>query len=91
MPDTVEQPVVEHAPQGHDDTTLKGSTRARILVIPSDYIVLQESDYNIGAENDPKTFSQAMTCNQSMLWYNAMKEEMNSIALNGVWDLSSYL
>ena len=48
---------------------------------------LQESDYNVGAENDPKIFSQAMSCSESVLWYNAMKDEMNSMASNRVWDL----
>ena len=33
------------------------------VTIPSDYIVyLQESDYNIGSENDPETVDQAMSC-----------------------------
>ena len=40
---------------------------------------LQELDYNIGAENDPETFSQAMSFKES---YSAMKEEMNSMASN---------
>ena len=49
---------------------------------------LQESDCNnVGAENDPETFSQAMNCRESALWLNAMKDEMNSMASNGVWDL----
>ena len=43
---------------------------------------LQELDYNIGAENDPETFSQAMSSKESNLWYSAMKEEMNSMASN---------
>ena len=47
------------------------------LAVPSDYIVyLQESDYNMGAKNDPETFSQAIVCKESNLWNNAMKEEM---------------
>jgi hypothetical protein len=50
-------------------------------------VYLQESDYNIGAENDPESFSQAMSCKESELWYDAMKEEMNSIKSNEVWDL----
>ena len=30
--------------------------------IPSDYVVyIQESDYNIGVEHDPKMFSQAVS------------------------------
>ena len=48
---------------------------------------LQESDYNIGAKNDPKTISQAMSCRESNLWYNSMKEKMNSMTSNEVWDL----
>ena len=48
---------------------------------------LQESDYNIGVENDPETFSQAMSCKESNLWINAMKDELDSMASNQVWDL----
>ena len=46
---------------------------------------LQELDYNIGAENDPKTFSQAMSSKESNSWYSAMKEEMNYVTSNRVW------
>ena len=48
---------------------------------------LQECDYNVGAENDPETFSEAMSSNVSDLWYKAMKEEMDSMTSNKVWDL----
>jgi hypothetical protein len=47
-------------------------------------VYLQESDYNVGVENDPESFSQAMRCKESELWYDAMKEEMNSIKSNEV-------
>ncbi|KAL4355016.1 hypothetical protein GQ457_06G004800 [Hibiscus cannabinus] len=50
---------------------------------------LQESDYNIGAENDPESFSQAMSCNESKLWCDAMKDEMNSMKNNDVCNLVS--
>ena len=64
----------------------------RKLAIPSDYVVyLQELDYDIRAENDPKTFSQAISCKESNLWYDAMKDEMNSMASNGVWNLFKLL
>ena len=57
-------------------------------IIVSDYVVyLQELDYDIGAENDLETFSQAISCKESNLWYDAMKDEMNSMASNGVWNL----
>ena len=57
-PEIVEQPVKQRDPQENVDTTLRISTKARKTTIPSDYVVyLQESDYNIGAKNDPETFS----------------------------------
>ena len=60
----------------------------RKLAIPSDYVVyLQKLDYDIRVENDPKTFLQAISCKESNLWYDAMKDEMNSMASNGVWNL----
>ena len=84
----IEQQVDQQIPQENDEATLRRSTRVRKSSIPNDYIVyLQELDYNIGAENDPETFSQAMSSKESNSWYNAMKEEMNSMASNRVWDL----
>ena len=43
---------------------------------------LQETD--IGAENDPETCTQALSCKEPDLWYNAMKNELDSMK---VWDL----
>ena len=48
---------------------------------------LQEFAYNIGSENDPETFSQVMSCKQSDLWFNAMKDEISFMQSNGVLDL----
>uniref|UniRef100_A0A2N9J7I7 Integrase catalytic domain-containing protein n=1 Tax=Fagus sylvatica TaxID=28930 RepID=A0A2N9J7I7_FAGSY len=88
LPRTFEQRVEPHTSQEYDGTTLRRSIRPKRSAIPDDYVVyLQESDYNIGAKNDPEFFSQAMSCKESELWYNAMKEEMNSMKSNGVWDL----
>ena len=81
----VEQPVEQHDHQENVNTTLRRSTRARKTTIPSDYVVyLQEYDYNIGVENDPETFLQAISFKESNLWYDAMKDEMNYMASNGV-------
>ena len=52
---------------------------------------LQESDYNIGAKNDHESVSQTMNSKELYLWYDAMKEEMNSMSSNGVWDLVELL
>ena len=84
----IEHQVDQQIPQENDEATLRRSTRVRKSPIPNDYIVyLQELDYNIGAENDPETFSQAMSSKESNLWYNSMKGEMSSKASNRVWDL----
>ena len=40
-------------------------------------VYLQEFD--IGVENDPESFSQVMNSKKFELWYNVMKEEMNSM------------
>ena len=76
---------MEHAFQKDDEATLKRSIRIRKSTIPNDYIVyLKESDYNIGAENDSKTFSQGVSCSESISWCNAMKDEMNSVVSNEI-------
>ncbi|KAL0408429.1 UNVERIFIED_CONTAM: Retrovirus-related Pol polyprotein from transposon TNT 1-94 [Sesamum radiatum] len=88
IPRNVEQPVDQQAPPENVDATLRRSTRIKRSAISSDYMVyLQESEFNVGAENDPETSSQAMKSRESNLWYDAMKEEMNSMAFNEVWDL----
>ncbi|RVW74643.1 Retrovirus-related Pol polyprotein from transposon TNT 1-94 [Vitis vinifera] len=79
------QTVEQYDPQENVNTTLRRSTRARKTAIPNDCVVnLQEWDYNIGAKNDLETFSQAISCKESNLWYDAMKDEMNSMTSNGV-------
>ena len=71
-PEIVEQPVEQRDPQENVDSILRRFTRVRKPAIPSDYVVyLQELDYDIGAENDLETFSQAISCKESNLWYDA--------------------
>ena len=40
-----------------------------------------------GVENDPEMFSQAINSSNSELWDNAMKDELDSMANKGVWEL----
>ncbi|KAL0416364.1 UNVERIFIED_CONTAM: Copia protein [Sesamum latifolium] len=88
IPKNVKQPVDQQAHPENVDATLRRSARIKRSAIPGDYMVyLQESEFNIGAENDPETFSQAMISRESNLWYDAMKDEMNYMAFNEVWDL----
>ena len=61
VPDMVEQPARQHDPHGNVELTLRIFTRVRRSAIPNNYIVyLQELDNDLGAENDPITFSHAM-------------------------------
>ncbi|PKI52686.1 hypothetical protein CRG98_026922 [Punica granatum] len=46
-----------------------------------------ESDFDVGPKEDPTTFSQAMSEDNSSFWLDAMKDELDSMAKNGVWDL----
>ncbi|RVW99768.1 Retrovirus-related Pol polyprotein from transposon TNT 1-94 [Vitis vinifera] len=88
LPDTSKQQVEPHTSLEDNGASLRRSTRSKRSKIISDYVVyLQESDNNIGAENDPEFFSQAMRCKESKLWYIAMKDEMSSMRCNNVWDL----
>ncbi|RDX85000.1 hypothetical protein CR513_33870, partial [Mucuna pruriens] len=78
--DYVEQQPIEHIYWSKKKTA-----------IPSDYVVyIQELDYNIGAKNNSETFSQAMSSKESNLWYNAMKDEINYMASNQVWNLVEF-
>ncbi|GJZ54599.1 retrovirus-related pol polyprotein from transposon TNT 1-94 [Tanacetum coccineum] len=66
--------------------------RVRKSAIPDDYIVyLQEMDFDIGIDNDPVSFSQAIKGDKSKMWIDAMKEELKSMAQNKVRDLVNLL
>ena len=57
--------------------------------ISNDYVVyLHETEIDLSINgNDPVSFSQAVSCDNSEKQLNAMKEEINSMEHNGVWDL----
>ncbi|KAL0307710.1 UNVERIFIED_CONTAM: Retrovirus-related Pol polyprotein from transposon TNT 1-94, partial [Sesamum angustifolium] len=70
-----------------ENVEVRRSSRVKKSAISSDYIVyLQESDFDIGLENDPTSFSQAMSSENFNLWHNAMKEEI-IYGQNQVWEL----
>ena len=51
-------------------------------------VYLHETKTNLSInDNDPVSFSQAVSCDKSEKWLNAMKEEIDSMEHNGVWDL----
>ena len=79
-----EQLVEKHDPPENVEPTLRWSTRERKSVISSDYVVyLQEFDFNVRVVNDPETFSPAMNKKESKLWFDAIKDEMDSMTSNG--------
>ena len=72
-------------PQG---VALRRSQRERRSAIPNDYLVyLQESKSDLSIDNDPVSFSQAMESENSVEWFDAMKDELKSMETNGVWEL----
>ena len=79
------EPIMEE-PQ---EVTLKRSQRERRPAISNDYVVyLHETETNLSInDNDPVSISQAISCDNSEKWLNAMKEEIDSMEHNGVWDL----
>ena len=50
-------------------------------------VYLHKSESDLGIENDPVTFSQAMNDVNSSKWLEAMKDELKSMVQNEVWDL----
>ena len=69
----------------HVGVALNKPARVRKSAIPDDYIVyLQETDFDIGIDNDPVTFQQAIESDKSEMWINAMKVELKSMAQNKV-------
>jgi len=70
------------------ETTLRRSTREKRPAISNDYMeYLVEQECHLSIDKDPLSFKQAMNCDDSKKWHNAMKEELKSMDDNKVWDL----
>ncbi|GJX88605.1 putative RNA-directed DNA polymerase [Tanacetum coccineum] len=52
------------------------------------YTYLNEADFDLGKCNDPESFEDAITCDQSAHWREAMEDELNSMSKNNVWELA---
>ncbi|GJW45261.1 hypothetical protein Tco_0074060 [Tanacetum coccineum] len=48
----------------------------------------QDETYIIRKSNDPESFEDAITCDQSAHWREAMEGELNSMSKNNVWELA---
>ena len=73
------------------EVPLRRSLREKRLDISSDYeVYLNECDYDIGLENDPSSYDQAIKGENSTVWLNAMKVELKSMEANKVWDFVEF-
>ena len=80
-PETVELAPIQPMP-------LRRSQREMRPALPDDYVVYSgEVDFDIGEVIDPVTFLDVVHSPQYDKWNIAMKEELLSMANNGVWDL----
>ena len=50
-------------------------------------IYFQEHEYDVYDASDPTTYQKAIHCPQFTYWKEAMDDEMNSMYMNGVWNL----
>lgn len=50
-------------------------------------VYLQESNFDIGINNDPDSFSQSMESDDYDKWVKVMNKETKSMDHNGVWEL----
>lgn len=67
---------------------LRRTERQRKSAISDDYVVyLQESEFDLGIDDDPVSFSQAIKSNDSVKRLDAIKEELKSMDHSEVWDL----
>ena len=64
---------------------LRRSQREKIPAISNDYeVYLNECDYDVGLENDPTSYDQAISSENSTLWLYAMEDELKSMNDNEV-------
>jgi len=82
------EPILEQ-PQ---EIVLRRSQRERKSAISNDYVVyLQESENDLGIDNDPVSFSEAINGDNYDKWLDAMKDELKSMTHNDVCDLMKLL
>ncbi|GJZ40355.1 putative RNA-directed DNA polymerase [Tanacetum coccineum] len=52
------------------------------------YTYLNDANFDLGKCNDPESFEDAITCDQSAHWRESMEDELNSMSKNNVWELA---
>jgi len=51
------------------------------------WYIYKSPNFNLGIDEDPVSFSQAIESANSTKWADVMKDELKSIEQNEVWDL----
>ena len=77
-----QQPQTENMPNVE---ALRRSQRVRRSAISDDYEIYNTEEFHM--EGDPTSYEEAMRSEHSSKWLKAMKDEMESMSSNGVWDL----
>ena len=67
---------------------MRRSQRTRRPALSNDYYVyLGKGEYDIGKEVDPTTYREALNSDKANEWLIAMRDEMQSMSENDVWEL----
>ena len=82
-----EEIIQEEVVPSPEITQVRRSTRERRSAISDDYhVYLQESEIDSSID-DPPTYKKTLESSEDEKWFDAMKEELDSMAENEVWDL----
>ena len=83
------EPMSEQLPEPiYNTKPLRRSTRERRSAIPDDYhVYLTEMEFDLGEDDDPVSFKEAMESSNKDKWLEAMEDELTSMSNNKVWDL----
>ena len=77
-------PIVDEIPR----VEMRRSQRTKRSAFSNDYYVyLREGKYDIGEEVDPTTYREALNSDKANEWLIAMRDEMQSMSNNDVWEL----
>ncbi|CAH9135323.1 unnamed protein product, partial [Cuscuta epithymum] len=80
-------PVSNEIPENQQ--SLRRSQRVRRPTNFDEYLIYlnEEADFDLGKVVDPISFLDAINCDQSIHWKEAMNEELLSMEKNNVWEL----
>ncbi|CAL8992374.1 unnamed protein product, partial [Prunus brigantina] len=67
--------------------SLRRTNRTRRSTAISDYVYLQEADFDTGDKADPTSFKEVMESENADKWREAMLNELKSMKNNQVWEL----